>query len=302
MTATTQSLIASPARESIASFRLRAKLALHFFYDASANRTILLSSAQEPPLRVVRAFDNPDSSALAHLHNVSGGLLGGDQLALAVRVGAGAAAQITTTGATRIYRPRANALPASQTNEIDVERGALLEYVPDAIIPFAGARFAQRTTIHLEEDAGLFWWEILAPGREAHGELFAYERVEMRAEIVSQGRLIFAENARLEPRARELSSLARLGRYCYWATLFICRSGLDPRAWLGEESRLRDTAVGLNRPGEILWGVSTLVADGLIVRGVALRGRDLVSGLQQLWNAAKVRLYGQEAVPPRKLP
>jgi urease accessory protein len=377
--------------ETRPALRLRATLALDFSYDASSRRTILSSSAQEPPLRVVRAFDNPDSSALAHLHNVSGGLLGGDQLKLCVNVGPRASAQITTSGATRIYRPRAaaptggaptsgpgalleyapdaaalrkgtasavpsdsadlgalapeelravdsstnaaafrkgtaSAVPSgpagpgalapegpgvtipsdapccTQTNEIKICQSALLEYVPDAIIPFAGARFAQRTTIHLEENAGLFWWEILVPGREARGELFEYERVEMRADIFSRGRLIFAENARLEPNRRELSSLARLGPYRYWATFFICRAGLDSPAWLAEEVHLREAAIALNRPDEVLWGISTLVADGLVIRGVARRGRDLVSGLHHLWNAAKLRLYGREAVRPRKLP
>jgi urease accessory protein len=292
--------VGSPATRP--ALRLRATLALDFSYDPALCRTILSSSAQEPPLRVVRAFENPDSSALAHLHNVSGGLLGGDQLKLCVNVGPQASAQLTTTGATRIYRPRASALPATQANDIHVGSGALLEYVPDPIIPFAGARFAQRTTIRLEENAGLFWWEILAPGREARGELFEYERVEMRADIFSRGRLIFAENARLEPRSRDLSSLARLGPCRYWATFFICRAGLDSRAWLAEEAHLREAATALNRPGEVLWSISTLVADGLIIRGIALRGRDLATGLHHLWNASKLRLYGRDAIPPRKLP
>jgi urease accessory protein len=279
-----------------------AALTLEFSHDATVQRTVLASSSQEPPLRVIRAFANEDSSALVHLHNVSGGLLGGDHLRLQVEVGANAAAQITTTGATRLYRARAAAAPATQVNEIRIHENALLEYVPDPIIPFAGSRFAQRTAIYLEDGAGLFWWEVLAPGREARGEIFEYERVEMRADIFSRGRRIAAENARIEPQRRAVSSLARLGPYRYWATFCICRAGLDSRAWLAGEEHLREVASPLNRPGEVLWGVSTLVADGLVVRGVALRGRDLLSGLRQLWNAAKLRLYGREAVPPRKLP
>ena len=279
-----------------------ATLALAFSRDPVAQRSFLASSSQEPPLRVIRAFANEDSSALVHLHNVSGGLLGGDHLRLQVEVGANAAAQITTTGATRLYRPRATAAPATQINEILIRENALLEYVPDPIIPYAGSRFVQRTAIHLEDGAGLFWWEILAPGREARGEIFEYERIDLRADIFSRGRRIAAENARIEPQRRAVSSLARLGPYRYWATFYICRAGLDPRAWLAGEEHLREVASPLNRPGEVLWSTSTLVADGLVVRGVSLRGRDLLSGLHQLWNAAKLRLYGREAVPPRKLP
>jgi urease accessory protein len=281
--------------------RVEALLALDFARDPATGHTVLSASVQEPPLRVVRAFALDDGSALAHLHNVSGGLLGGDRLSLAVNVGTGASAQLTTTGATRIYRPRKSAPPTIQTNEIHVGENALLEYVPDAIIPYAGARFAQRTRIDLAAGAGLFWWEIIAPGREASGEVFAYERIEMRTDIAAGGRLIAAENIRLDPRRSAVRSIARLGEYRYWATFYICRAGFDPAAWLTAEEHLREAASQLSRPGEALWGVSTLVADGLVVRGLAVHGRDALGGLHALWSAAKLRLYGRPALPPRKV-
>jgi urease accessory protein len=287
--------------DTLAANRVQAALALDFRRDPATSRTLLAASSQEPPLRVVRAFALDDGSALAHLHNVSGGLLGGDRLALSVQVGAGASVQLTTTGATRIYRPRADAAVTTQTNEVSVAEDALLEYVPDVIIPYAGARFAQRTTIRLARGAGLFWWEIIAPGREARGEVFDYERVEMKTDLIASGRLIAAERVRLEPQDRALSSLARLGKYRYWATFYICRTGLDAGAWLAAERDLREVARALTQPGESLWGVSALVADGLVVRCLATRGRDALAGLHALWSAAKLRLYGRAAVPPRKV-
>lgn len=281
--------------------RLRASLSLDFVRDDSSGRTVLAASVQEPPLRVVRAFDLADSAALVHLHNVSGGLLGGDQLALSVCIAAGAGVQLTTTGATRIYRPRANAPVAAQRNEIHLAEGALLEYVPDPIIPYAGARFAQQTAIQLAPEAGLFWWEILAPGREASGELFEYERLEMKTRIAASGRPIAAESIRLEPRRFAVTSPARLGQFRYCATFYICRVGLAPAAWAALEQELRDAARALTRPGETLWGLSTLPSHGLIARVLARRGCDMLPGLRTLWRVAKLRLYGREPIPPRKV-
>lgn len=281
--------------------RLHARLKLDFALDRFAERTILASSHQDPPLKVVRAFTLADGSALAHLHNVSGGLLGGDSLGLSVQLGAGARVQLTTTGATRIYRPREAALPVSQISEIAVGENALLEYVPDAIVPFAGARYSQRTTIHLATGAGIFWWEILAPGREARGEIFEYECVEMKTDLVAMGRPIAAERVRLEPRRRNLADLARLGPYRYWVTFYVCRVGLTSGAWLAAERRLRDAAENLTASGEIAIGVSALVAHGLVIRCLARRGRGVLPALHQLWNAAKLLVYGREAVPPRKV-
>ena len=281
--------------------RVEASLVLDFARDAATGATALSASVQEPPLRVVRAFALEDGSALAHLHNVSGGLLGGDRLSLAVHVGAAASVQLTTTGGTRIYRPRKGVPPTTQTNEIRVGENALLEYVPDPIIPYAGARFAQQTRIDLAAGAGLFWWEIIAPGREASGEVFSYERIDMRTDVTANSRPIAAENIRLDPHGSALRSIARLGEYRYWATFYICRVGLGAAFWLGAEEQLREAARELSQPGEALWGVSTLLADGLVVRGLAVRGRDALRGLHALWNAAKLRLYGRPAVPPRKM-
>ncbi len=287
--------------ESCASPRLQASLTLDFRHDEFSGRSVLAASRQEPPLKVVRAFAVQDGAALAHLHNVSGGLLGGDHLALKVNVGAGARVQLTTTGATRIYRPRQEALLATQSNEFTVNEGALLEYVPDAIIPFAGARFSQTTTIHMAQGAGLFWWEILAPGREARGEEFAYDCVEMKTDIIAGGQPIASERVCVEPCKRPVQSFGRLGPYKTWATFCIARVGPSTVEWLALEHELREHAVPLTKHGETLWAISILPAHGLMVRCVAVHGRHVLPGLQTLWQSAKRRLCGRDAVPPRKV-
>jgi len=289
------------ASEVCVSPRLQASLTLDFARDEFARHTVLVASRQEPPLKVVRAFAVQDGAALAHLHNVSGGLLGGDRLALHVNVGAGASVQLTTTGATRIYRPRREALPTSQSNEFTVQQGALLEYVPDAIIPFAGARFSQATTIHLAQDAGLFWWEILAPGREARSETFAYDWVEMKTDVIALDQPIASERVRIEPRKRSAYSFGRLGPYRTWATFCIARAGPSAAGWLALEHELREKVLPRTKHGETLWGISALPAHGLMVRCVALHGRHVLPGLQALWQTAKRRLYGRDAVLPRKV-
>jgi urease accessory protein len=281
--------------------RLRASMRLDFSRDSSTGGTFLAESLQEPPLKVVRAFTVDDGTALAHLHNVSGGLLGGDQLALQVNLGSATNVQLTTTGATRIYRCRQELCPTTQSNTIFVGEDALLEYLPDATIPFAGAHYVQRTSIDLAAGAGLFWWEIVAPGREARGELFEYKHFETRTRVTALGRRIAAENICLRPADWNVGSLARLGTYRYSATFYICRVGRDASYWRAAEDHVRGFTSSLSQPCEILWGVSSLVAHGLVVRCLARHGRELLPGLQTIWRRAKLYLYGREAIPPRKV-
>ena len=283
---------------------LSARLTLDFARDPSSGETLLHSSIQEPPLQIVRAFPREDGSSLAHLHNVSGGLLGGDDLSLSATLAPETQVQLTTTGATRLYRPRADAAPARQCNQIHVGENAILEYVPDPIIPYADVRFEQRSEIHLAPGAGLFWWEMLAPGREARGEAFAYERIEMRTDIFARSRPIAAERVRLEPRVRPLNALARLGDFRYWITFYICRVRLEPANWLALENELRETLQTHTATSsrDMLWGISTLPVHGLVIRGLARSAHPILDALHCLWRTAKSRLYTREPILPRKLP
>jgi urease accessory protein len=293
---------AGPAAAALpARAQVRASLHLEFTLDAASGRTRLHSSRQDPPLKAVRSFEAADGAALLHLHNVSGGLLGGDELSLKVNLAPSSIVQLTTTGATRIYRPRTAAAPTQQNNEISVGENALLEYVPDPIIPYAGARFSQRTMIHLAPGAGLFWWEILAPGREAHGEIFQYEILELRTDVTAHTTPICSERVRLEPCHRDLSSLARMGNYRYWATFYICRVGVEPPAWRSLEDRIRGAAPTLDLVGPARWGVSTLPSDGMVIRGLVQHGRDAYAGLLAFWRVAKRALYSRAPVLPRKV-
>lgn len=280
---------------------MEGRLCLVFECRPDDGQTRMRVIEQTPPLRVIRALALDDGAALVHLHNVSGGVLAGDHLALDVEAQAGSRVQLTTTGATRIYRCSAGMSEAVQCVTARVHAGALLEYLPDALIPFAQARYQQHTSIDLADDAGLFWWEIVAPGREAHGERFAYDALHLTLDLRANGTPIALERQRIEPKRRSVASGVRLGHFGFYATLYICSVGREPACWLDLEARLAQLAGEMSVAGETLWGVSTLTAHGLIVRGLSYAGMPLLVGLQALWRVARLALYGREAAPPRKL-
>lgn len=281
--------------------RVQAQLSLEFLRNSANGTTYLASSEQEPPLKVVRAFSMQDGTSLVHLHNVSGGLLGGDHIMQQITLGERTSVQVTTTGATRIYRHQPGFSPTTQHTEIVVGKDALLEYLPDATIPFAGARYQQCSSLRLEEGAGLFWWEILSPGREARGEVFRYDEVEVRTRITAAGKIIAAENLRFQPASREVSSLSRFGAYRYLGTFYVCRVGLTASAWRTAEDYLRERTADMNERTEMLWGIGSLPAHGLVIRCLASSGREILPGLQTIWRAAKRHLYNLDAIPPRKV-
>ncbi len=280
--------------------RLNGSLQLSFTQAPGLEKTVLHVIEQTPPLKVIRAFTLPDGAALAHLHNISGGILGGDSLALTVSVRANARAQLTTPGATRVYRHRSGMPDASQQTQIDIASGALLEYLPDPLIPFKQARYRQSTRIQLAPGAGLFWWETIAPGREAHGERFAYDHLEMALEIYAGSRPIAFERYKLCPQQAPLSSLVRLGSYLYHTTFYICLAGLAEATWLTLEEELTSLAQAYAQDGNTLWGVSTLPSDGIVIRGFSRSHRSLPGQLTGFWRLAKQKLYNRDIIVPRK--
>lgn len=255
---------------------------------------------QDPPWKVVRAF-RQGGETLIHLNNVSGGVLGGDRLALEVVVEAGAAAQITTTGATRLYRHRSGACDSEQISTFRIGEEARLEYLPDPLIPYAQSRHRQRSTIHLAAGASLFWWETLAPGRQAAGEVFAFERLHIESEIRVRDQPVLLENFLLEPSARPLAVTARMREYSYLASLYVCQEGRPAAFWRGLEDRLTEAAHERTRPGEAIWGASTLASDGVVVRGLSSSSRFIPAALIDFWRLARRAVTGEDPTIPRKI-
>jgi urease accessory protein len=228
-------------------------------------------------------------------------VLAGDCLRLKIDVGEGAVAQVTSNGATRLYRHRDGAADSGQETLITVGAGGLLEYLPDSLIPFAESRHTQRTTVSLGPGATFFWWEVLAPGRQAMGERFAYDRLRVEAVVQSQARPLAMESFTLEPRVRPMQSAARMGQYGYSATFYAVQIGRAAADLQLLESNLNEIAREISDSRSMIWGVSALAADGVVVRGLSASARELSTTLVRFWNAARLFLTGEEAVPPRKI-
>ncbi len=249
---------------------------------------------------MVRGFPLASGETLAHVHNVSGGVLDGDLLECRIELASGAQAQVTTTGATRVYRSRSAERVARQRLVVDVGENAHLEYLPDQLIPFAGARFTQRSEVKLAPGGSLVWWDMLAPGREASGEMFRYESLAVSLELTACGEPIAIERWTLAPLVRSPSAMARLGPFLHFASCYVCQAGMPAHFWRKFESELQELADRLSG-AEVLWGVTALKAHGLVVRGVAVSGRPLYQGLVEIWKAAKWSLCGRVATLPRKI-
>ena len=128
--------------------------------------------------------------------NCAGGVAGGDRLATAIVAGAGTAVTVASQAAERFYR----ALPGSVSavdNDISVQPGAALEWLPQETILFDGCALRRRLTVDVAADGWFLGVESLVFGRTAMGETVRQASIDDLIELRRAGRLLLHDRIRL---------------------------------------------------------------------------------------------------------
>ena len=167
--------------------------------------------------------------------------------------------------------------------------------------PFSGSRFSQSTAISLGLNAGFIGWEMLAAGRIASGEEFAFDFFHsecsdlLRNPPARTGALFF------DSRPQAIRGLLLDG--AGFATQPLCISaipGIAQPRWIDLESRLNDLAFGQTFLRGTL-GREHPGCGGPCSSRPCARSTSHHSRPYTFWNLAKQELWGEPAVPPRKI-
>jgi len=259
-------------------------------------RTYLSRRRQRFPLRLTVPLHLdpalPDM-AFVYLQNPTGGLFEGDDLAVSLRAEPGALVHLTTQSATKAYRAQSGS--ARQRVELDVAAGAFLEYVPDPLIPHAGARVEQDVVVRVETGGSAIVAEIVTPGRVASGEAFGYRSLSLTTRILVDGVETAVDSLELEPGAADPRRPGVLGDYAYLVSLFAIAPA-DAAGPLAESM-----ADELARVDDCLSGTAVLPSGaGVLARVLAPSAIPARRALQAAWSAARLGLAGVPLPPRRK--
>ncbi|MEI7052827.1 urease accessory protein UreD [Pseudomonas koreensis] len=237
------------------------------------------------PLRVQKHLYAEGPEVCQHIIvHPPGGIAGGDRLNISARVDADAWAQITSPGAAKWYRA---AGPAYQQLDLKVAAGATLEWLPQETIVYSAAQAELTTSIELEGDARLFYWDVVALGRPASGERFDLGHFQAHLDIRRDGRLLWHERQRITGNDGLLDSPIGLDGNPVFATLLV--SG-EIDAELLERCR----SLGHEVRGDLTQLPGLLVARCLASEALLAR-----AWLIDLWRLLRPALLGREAQPPR---
>jgi urease accessory protein len=142
-------------------------------------------------------FPSPEADGLSAVFvNTAGGIAGGDAFGIEIAAGQGTRLAVTTAAAEKIYRAQG---PAAQLDiSLKAAAGAHISWLPQETILFDRARVSRRIDIDLADSASLLLCEIVVFGRTAMGERMQTGEFTDRWRLSRGGRLVFAENIRLD--------------------------------------------------------------------------------------------------------
>ena len=265
--------------------------ALRLHFERRGDRSVLARARFTLPLQVLAPVGLDDPAAVVSILNPTGGLVGGDRLAVDVRVGAAAHACLTTPSATKVYRTTGE--PAVQDVALSLEPGAVCEWIPDHTIPFAGASLRQRITAEVGDGACLILVDAFAAGRVGRGEAWAFRQLDSAITVrdakgwLLRDRFVLEGEGGLDPRALGAAECRP-----YWASLVVVADGV--------EAFRRGVAARFPPEGGLSVAAGALPRRGILIRCLAPSAPLLLDALVTLWSTARREVLGLPPLALRK--
>ena len=272
----------------VGSLRLR--------FDARGDRSILGFMDRRAPLLVQRALycdEGMPGLPVVYIISNSGGILQGDRYAVEIVVGPEACGHVTTQAATKIHEMDANF--ASQLQEITLEDGAYLEYLPEPVIPFRRSRFLTRTRIRIEPTATLLYSEILLAGRKYHGDGERFQFDLFSSTVIAtrpDGKELFVEKFLLEPARYPIDRPGVMGEFDVFGNVILLTPPEHAAAIFDRVPATWDSGALLAAGASRLPNQAGLVFKVLGVETGAVRAK-----IREFWSIVRPRVAGRP-VPP----
>ena len=248
----------------------------------------------EGPLRLLQTL-YPEGDAISHnvLVHPPSGLVGGDELDVQVRVGAGAHGLVTTPGAARFYR--SEGAPAIQRTRIEVEAGGRFEWLPLEAICYSGCIAENHLDLQLAPGAQAMGWDLCALGLPEAGQPFIagslLQNFSLGDQWLERGRIV-ATNARLMD-----GPLGLAGRRCI-ATLFFATG--EPLSRERREQALELARQAIAAHPLAADAGATSPADGVVVvRVLAPLVEPAMTLLRSIRDAWRPALWDLSSIAPR---
>ena len=243
-------------------------------------------SAHCGPLRIQKLLypEGPETCHAIIVHP-PGGIAGGDELLISASVASGAAALITTPGATRWYG--STGATATQRVLLDIEGEC--EWLPMETIVYDQAQVHSEIQIDCGDQARMIGWDTLIFGRQSFGEDFSEGQFHQAISCRFNERLLWQERTRVCGDDPLFKSPIGFQGHRAASTLWAVRAANE--CWTEHElDSLRESVPAV--AWTILW--PRLLVGRQIGDALALRARNT-----RAWAMLREMVFKRAAIEPR---
>lgn len=196
-----------------------------------------------------------------YLLNPGGGFLDGDTYRMDISLDADTQLTLTTQSSTKVYKTPTQEV--YQESHFYLGKDSYLEYIPDALIAYADARFFQYNIFHLEQGAAFFYADILTPGWSPEGKAFRYDQLRLKNVVYLEGQLAAFDHIKLQPSSQYMDEIGFMEGYTHLGSLIV----VGPKTSDELLEHLHDMIQ--EESGDFSFGISKLAVPGFSVRIMA---------------------------------
>lgn len=260
-------------------------------YQYKSDKTELISSFAQSPFKIQQSF-YPEGEAICHniILHTAGGVVGGDLLDQNINLNSNSQTLITTPAANKIYR--SNGKIAVQNINITLKNNSILEYLPQEMIIFDGAKYHQSNIINLQDHSTLLIWDIIRFGRTARGEIFSQGYWQSKLEIWQEEKPLFIDNICLKGEDNLYHNLTGLNNNPILGTLTYIGNNINPETFTNIRQLCQDSLI--NGKG----GVTELIK-GLNCRYLGNSTTEVKEFFFKIWQILRVQYLGKNAIKLR---
>jgi urease accessory protein len=266
------------------------------FDTDSTGRTWMRRQRAAYPFHVGRSWHvpgDPEGMLTLYLQSCSGGLFQQDVLGCRIVAKPGAKVHATTAASTVVHTMDVG--DARQHTWLEAQAGGYVEYLPDPMILFPGARLHNRIEVHAHPQGSVLCWDALVshdPRGQGRPFDWLYSELVVRD---PDGSELARDRYRLsgETLAKGLPGIT--GGYQCQGSLIVVQRTVDQEALV---AALREALP----EGDAVYGGATRLPGGCgaWVRVLAQDAVALREALHGAWYAARRMLTGNEPAPRRK--
>ena len=245
------------------------------------------------PLRVQRPFF-PEGPHCLHLYllHPPGGLVGGDHLSIGLHAQEKSHVLMTTPSAGKLYRNISD-LSQGQQVSIQVDDGAILEYLPQENIIFDGAHGELHTRVDLQGSGLFIGWEITCLGRPESDALFEQGSLAQSLQIFKENKPLFLDRICLTAPSSLLDGKCGFQNQNVFGTFVITTDvDFDYGQW---QDAMNQTLKKKNA-GSI---AITQKPGVLIARMLGTHTESMRQAFEQLWQTVRPIVIDKQACVPR---